>query len=154
MVLNYNDYGVTELFGDSYIIIENDSMMPNYKKGDLLVVAKRNNDTIKKGDNIFFYETDMKKKEVVISLASVSDVRKITDTETTFTVVGNEDYSSEYVIGSANDTTVFHGLGSILSLLESRWVFLLLIILPVLFIFLYVVYEFILEFKRALKEVN
>ena len=44
-------------------------------------------------------------------------------------------------------------IGGILAILESRWVFLLFIILPILFIFLYELYEFVLEVKKSLKEV-
>ena len=85
-------------------------------------------------------------------MGEVLEVRKITSTETTFTVEGDYEYSSEYVIGSAKDVKIYHNLGGVLALLESRWIFLLVIILPVLFIFLYELYEFILEVKRSLKE--
>ena len=109
--------------------------------------------SIASGDQIFFYEQNKEKKRVVINLAKVVSKRKITNVETTFEIDGGYEYSSEYVIGSAKNTVVYHKLGSVLKILSSRWIFLFVIILPILFIFLYELYEFILEVKRNLKEV-
>ena len=151
-LLNYNEYGVTEIGAYTLITVENSELEPAFKNGDLLIVEKSDNSSIKKGDDIFFYEKDIEKKTVIINLAEVLAVREITTSESTYTIEGDYEYSSEYVIGSTKDTRVFHDLGAILSLLESKWVFLLVIILPVLFIFLYELYEFVLEVKRSLKE--
>lgn len=152
-LLNYNKYGVTEIGDYTFVIVKDETLNPTYQKGDLLVVEKKDNDTIMKDDYIFFYEQDKVEKTVIINLAKVLNTRKVTDRETTFTIEGNYEYSSEYVIGAMKDTKVYHKLGGILSILESRWVFLLFIILPILFIFLYELYEFVLEVKRSLKEV-
>ncbi len=152
-LLNYNKYGVTELGSRTLIIVKDEALNPTCQKGDLLIVEKKENDTIKKEDSIFFYEQDKESKTVIINLAKVLNTRKVTNKETTFTIEGNYEYSSEYVIGTTKDTKIYHNLGSILNILESRWVFLLVIILPILFIFLYELYEFILEVKRSLKEV-
>ena len=152
-LLNYNKYGVTEIGDYTFVIVKDEALKPTYQKGDLLVVEKKDNDTIIKDDYIFFYEQDKEEKTVIINLAKVLNTRKVTDKETTFTIEGNYEYSSEYVIGAMKDTTVYHTIGDVLALLESRWVFLLFIILPILFIFLYELYEFILEVKRSLKEV-
>ena len=87
------------------------------------------------------------KKILVINLGRVISKNKITDTETTYKLEGDVDYSSEYVIGNTANTKVYGSLGSILSVLESRWVFLVFIIIPILFIFLFEIYEFVLEVK-------
>ena len=45
LLLNFNDYGVTE-FGDTSLIIINDEISnDNYEKGDLVVVKKENGKT-------------------------------------------------------------------------------------------------------------
>lgn len=152
MLWNYNKYGVTELGGKTYIIVKDDALLPNYKKGDLLVVKNTSNDDIKENDHIFFYEQNQEKKRVIINLARVITKRKISDEETTFKLEGDVDYSSEYVIGTTKDTKVYGEIGGILSVLESRWVFLILIILPTLFIFLFELYTFAIEVKKNLKE--
>ena len=149
-MLNFNDYNVTQLGSKTYILNTEDNLQ-GYKRGDLLIVEKKSNEEINIGDMVFFYETDVEKKEVNINLGKVINKRKITDTETTFTMEGNADFSSEYVIGSANDTKVYNGIGGVISVLESRWVFLLLVVLPILFIFLYEIYAIALEVKKQLK---
>ena len=151
-LLNYNKYGLTEIGGKTLINVTDDSLSPKYKKGDLLVVKNTEKDKIKTNDFIFFYEQNTEKNTVVINLGRVISTRKVTDTETTFKLEGDVDYSSEYVIGSTTDTKVYDSLGTILSTLESRWVFLIFIIVPILFLFLYEIYEFVLEVKRNLKE--
>lgn len=151
-LLNYNKYGITEIGDKSFIIVSDNSLEPAYKKGDLLVVTNTGNDDITSNDSIFFYEQNKEKNTVIVNLAKVISKRKITNTETTYEIEGNYEYSSEYVIGSTKNTVIYHKIGSILKILSSRWIFLLVIILPVLFIFLYELYEFILEVKRNLKE--
>ena len=151
-LLNYNDYGVTELGSKTLVIVDGDELVPTYNKGDLLVVEKTPNSEISKNDNIFFYEQNREKKTVVINLAKVINKKDVNETETTYTLEGNTDLSSEYVIGNTKNVKVYSSLGSILSTLESRWVFLLLIIVPMLFIFLYEIYAFILEVKKNMKE--
>ena len=151
-LLNYNKYGLTEIGGKTLITVDDDSLAPTYKKGDLLVVRNTPADEINANDYIFFYEQNREKKTVVINLARVISKRKINDTETTFKLEGDVDYSSEYVIGSNKDVKVYDSLGSILSILESRWVFLIFIIVPLLFIFLYEIYEFAIEVKKNMKE--
>ena len=151
-LFNYNEYGVTEMGDKTYITVTGDELSPDYKKGDLVVVENKSVDDISENDYIFFYEESREKKTVIISLARVISKRRITDSETTFKLEGDVDYSSEYVIGSVKNTKVYHGWGSVLAALESRWVFLGFVILPILFIFLYELYEFAIEVKKNLKE--
>ena len=151
-LLNYNDYGVTEIGGKSLIIVNDDELAPNYKKGDLVVVKNANNDEINAGDYIFFYEESREKKTIIINLGRVISKKKVTETETTYKLEGDVDYSSEYVIGTTRDAKAYSSLGSIIAALELRWVFLLFIIIPLLFIFLYEIYEFVIEVKKNMKE--
>ncbi|MEE3343061.1 MAG: hypothetical protein VZS44_03115 [Bacilli bacterium] len=151
-LLNYNEYGVTEIGGKTLIKVTDDELSPTYKKGDLLIVKKQDPDEINANDYIFFYEKNIEKKTITINLARVISKKKINDTETTFKLEGDVDFSSEFVIGTNKDIKVYESLGTILSALESRWVFLFLIIVPLLFIFLYEIYEFVIEVKKNLKE--
>ena len=64
---------------------------------------------------------------------------------------GDVEFSSEYVIGAAKDTKVYSGIGGVLAFLESRWIFLTFVVLPILFIFLYEIYTIALEVKKQLK---
>ena len=152
LLLNYNDYGVTELGDKTFIIVNDNSLSPNYKKGDLVVVKKTEFDTINENDYIFFYEESREKKTIIINFGRVLSKTKVNDMETTFKLEGDVDFSSQYVIGSKDNSKVYKGMGSVLSVLESRWVFLIFIIIPMLFIFLFELYSFVLEVKKNMKE--
>lgn len=145
-LLNYNDYNVTEFSRDTLVIIGRDTV-GNYKEGDLVVVYKNLNKDINTGDNIFFYDTTS--KENVISFAKVEKAEKVTSTETTFTIEGGYKLSSEYVIGKEETAKAYSKVGKILSILESRWGFVLFVIFPILLIFIYEIYSLIMEIKES-----
>ena len=67
-LMNYNKYGITEFGNKSLIIVEDESLEPTFKRGNLLIV-KRNSDleSVKPGDLIFFYNNynDEVSKEVL-----------------------------------------------------------------------------------------
>jgi hypothetical protein len=149
-LLGYNEFHVTE-FGDySLIIIDEKSLEPDFSKGDLVIVKRNEMDDIKIGDGVFFYDTY--EEQVDINLGSVTGKVKVNDDEYTFTMSGDYEFSSQYIIGKVDSSKIYHGLGSVLSFLESRWVFLLVVILPILLIFIYEIYAFILEVKNSLKK--
>lgn len=147
-LLKYNDYKITE-FGDKSLIIVNDDILEDeYKKGSLLIVEKIEKN-IKDGDKIVFYNTY--NNQVSIAIGEVLSKEKVTDKEYTYTITGNYDISSEYLIGSTKNIKVIPVLGTILGILESRLGFLLFIIFPITLAFLYEVYALIMEIKSEQK---
>ena len=152
LLLNYNDYGVTELGDKTLVIVNDDSLSPNYKKGDLIVVEKTAFEAVNENDYIFFYEENREKKTILINYGRVVSKTMVNEMEYTYKLEGDVDLSSQYVIGSRSNAKVYKGLGSVLSVLESRWVFLIGIIIPMLFIFLFELYSFVLEVKKNMKE--
>jgi len=149
-LLAYNDYNIS-VFGDkSFIIVKNDDFEPDYKKGTLLIVTKNKNDDIKVNDDIFFY--NKYKNQITVSHSKVTKTEKLSNIETTYTVIGedNDDYyvSSENVIGKADTTKVINNVGSVLGLLESRWGFLFIIVLPISVLFIYEIYIIVKEIVR------
>ena len=154
-VLCKNKYGYTQ-FGDysfANIDLIAEKNVKDTKKGDLLVV--KNSNDIHKGDLIYYYAV-LNDKYIVRS-AVVTDVKE-------------DDYSALYTVSLSNTTinvassrvlgkysTVYNNLGSILSVLESRVGFLLLVLLPIMVVFIYQVYEFIIMLKydeTLVNEVN
>ena len=150
-----NKYGYTQ-FGDcsfANIDLIAEKNVKDTKKGDLLVV--KNSNDIHKGDLIYYYAV-LNDKYIVRS-AVVTDVKE-------------DDYSALYTVSLSNTTinvassrvlgkysTVYNNLGSILSVLESRVGFLLLVLLPIMVVFIYQVYEFIIMLKydeTLVNEVN
>ncbi|MBQ6546456.1 MAG: hypothetical protein IJL74_00465 [Bacilli bacterium] len=145
-LLTYNDYKIS-VFGDkSFIIVKNDEFEPSYKKGTLIIVKKNKNDDIKVNDEIFFYNTY--KNQIAVSFSKVLKTQKVTDTQTTYTITGNYELSSDYVIGKADTAKVINNVGGILAVLESRWGFLLMIVFPISVIFLYEIYAVVKEIVR------
>ena len=149
-LLNYNDYKITEFGKTSLIIVDNNELNPDFKKGSLLVVSKKNADKIVKGDSVIFYNTY--NNQVNLSLGKVELMDKINETETTYTITGNYSISSQYLVGATKDAKVYAGLGTLLGILESRVGFLMFIIFPVSLAFLYEIYVLILEIKKPVKE--
>lgn len=154
-VLCKNKYGYTQ-FGDysfANIDLIAEKNVKDTKKGDLLVV--KNSNDIHKGDLIYYYA--VLNDNYIVRSAVVSDVKE-------------DDYSALYTVSLSNTTinvassrvlgkysTVYNNLGSILSVLESRVGFLLLVLLPIMVVFIYQVYEFIIILKydeTLVNEVN
>lgn len=149
-LLFYNQYKVTQIDDKTFIIIDDKS--DKYTDGDLVIFTKNSNDDIVKGDEIFFYEVTNGK--VSVRSGNVTKSEKITDTETTFTINDNHEISSESVIGKTLTADVYPNAGKILYIFESRFGFLLLVILPALLFFFYELYRFVIELKKPAEEKN
>ncbi len=147
-LLNFNEYKITE-FGDySLIILTDDELNPEYSKGDLIIV--HSTDNIELGQNAFFYNTY--DSEMTIILAEVQAKDEVTSTETTYTLDGDYKISSEYLLGAEATATVIPKLGSVLKVLESKWGFLFLVVLPSLLAFLYEIATIATEIITGNKE--
>ena len=149
-LLSYNDFKVTELGDYSLVIIDDKELSPEYEKGDLVIVNK--DKEIKVGDKAFFYNTY--NREIEIKLGEVISLEKITDKETTYTFKGNRKISSQYVLGTSKDVTVINKVGTILSILESKWGFLFIIVLPTLLAFVHQISVVFSELRNSKKEVQ
>lgn len=143
-LLTYNDYRVSVFNDSSLIIVNDDNKVADYKQGSLLIVSK-DISKIENNQEILYYNTY--DNEVDIEIAKVTGMEQISDNETTFLLENGNSLSSEYVIGATNNIKSYPLLGSILGILESRWGYLLIIILPILIIFVYEILELIKELK-------
>lgn len=146
-LLSYNDYKVTMFGSTSLVIIDNESLKPDYENGDLVLVNRSK--PVEVGDKIFFYNS-----QAVISLAKVTEIQVVTETQTTYVLEGSKPISSDTLIGNAKDTKVIEKVGSVLRVLESKWGFLILVVLPAVLAFLYEVFEVIAEFRRNKRDGN
>ena len=144
-LLNYNDYNITVLGDKTLIIVRDEELEPNYQKGDLVIVTKNANRDITIGDKIFFY--DDTQDQITVNIGNVVNKENINKKESTYTMNGDYPLSSEYVIGKTETSKVYHKLGSVLAVLESRIGFLFLIIFPILILFIYEIYAVIKEIK-------
>lgn len=151
-LLSYNEYKVTEFGDNALIIVNDDDLSPDYEKGDLVIVNKADRKKINVGDKIFFYMAEG--REINIKLASVTNKEVITSTETNYTVEGDVSLSTSSVIGPASTTTRIAKVGTVLGILESKWGFLFLIVLPSLIAFIYEIGVVFSEIRDAKKEKN
>ena len=138
-LLNFNEYKVSEFGDKTLVIIDKDEEGIEYKKGDLVIVGKEGYERAEKGDTIFFYDNSG------IKIAEVQQKTDYGDAGVTFTIEGNYQVVKSDMIGASNNVKVISKVGTVLSVLESKWGFLFLIVFPSLLAFLHEVYEFILE---------
>lgn len=145
ILLSKNKFGYTQ-FGNytmSTIDLVDERAMQDVKAGDLLIV--RNSNNIKEGDIIYYYV--VYEEEYLIQSDPVVNVE--TDNFNSIYTIKPDDkeltIASSRVLGK--ERTIYHKLGSILDILESRLGFLLLVLLPILVIFIYQIYELVMIFK-------
>lgn len=147
-LLSYNRFKITEFGDKSLLIISDDQMAPNFKKGDLVIADKKSK--VITGRRAFFYTTSDRKVE--IKLATVEAIEEVTNSEKTYTLEGGTEISSEYLIGTEDGVEIIPTVGQILMVLESKWGFLFLIVMPSLILFIYQISVVISEIKNKDEE--
>lgn len=126
-----NKYGYTE-FGK--YVLKNDN------NGDLLIIKKSSD--IKEGDNIYYYSVVKEKYAIEKDI-----VKRVNEKDYE---ISNNFVSKSKVIGKSSRKIVL--LGKILNRLESKVGFLVFVLLPMLVVFLYQVYDFIVSISNKRRE--
>lgn len=150
-LLNKNKYGYPQFGDKTLFVVMEDNKELNYNKGDLVVLVKPNNNDVKEREAVFFYDTEFKKN--TINVGTVVKKEVINESETTFHVAGKS-FSSEYLVGTANESTRYQTVGSILDVLLSKWGFFLIIIVPFFIMFMVVLFRIYTEIKFGKKNDN
>ena len=146
LLLNFNDYGITQ-FGTKSLVIINDTIAnENQKKGDLVIVEAQRVEDVEVGQEIFTYRIDSKGIPT-INLGKVGEVY-VDDDAIAFE--NGETYSMEFVAGVGTES--YEHLGTALSIIESQWGFLFIVLVPCFLIFIYEVYSLIVEIKYGAEE--
>lgn len=141
LLLNYNEYGLTQFGDTTFVIINSDLYSKNYDKGDLVLVQSTKLDNIKKNDELFTYRVKNNGK-VEIDLGTVE---KIHDEEKAISFKNGDTYSMDFVIGK--EKAMYDNVGTYLSIIESKWGFFFMILIPCFIFFLWGVYALIIEIK-------
>ncbi len=144
-LLNRNDYGVSSFLGRSLILV-NEDLEGEYKKDALLFIGKVKNEDVKEGDMAFFYDTYS--GEHKIKYIEISRKEQTNETETTYITKSNDRISSQYLIGTHDSTFALNSFGKVFSLFQSKWGFLLVVVLPLFLAFLYEIYAIYRELKK------
>lgn len=146
LLLNYNDYGVTQFGNKSLVIINDEIASENYEKGDLVIVEGKKVDKIELGEEIFTYRIDSKG----IPSIQVGIVGDIYIEDEAIAFENGETYSMEFVAGVGTES--YEHVGTFLSIVESQWGFLFIVLVPCFLIFIYEVYSLIVEIKYGAEE--
>lgn len=146
LLLNYNSYGVSQFGDTSLIIIRDDLTSKSFQKGDLVFVKSIKLENINVGDEIFVYKVDSD-GAVSIDLGTVGEVHT---NDEAISFENGSTYSYKYVIGKSNK--VDNKIGTYLSIIESKWGFLFIILVPSFLIFVYEFYALIVEIKYGKNE--
>lgn len=145
-LLSTNKFGFTQ-FGDTTLLTISDHMeqfLPESKEHDLIIV-KGGSEDISVGDKIYYYATADNKYIVktahvkeIVSQDGLTALYKLDDSQ-------SSTIATTRVIGKYS--AIYHNIGGILDVLESKIGFLLLVILPILLIFMYQIYALIIVIK-------
>ncbi len=146
-LLFVNDYGHTQ-FG-KYTLVEVDkgqaTLLDGVEAGDLLVI--KDGEDIVKGNVIYYYSVI--NSQNYIKKAAVTDIKDDGFATIYSLDVANKGETAQVidkkVIG--NYISVHRNLGKVLKVLESKVGFLFLVLLPMMCIFIYHVYSFVIILK-------
>lgn len=146
LLLNYNDYNVTQFGDTSLIILNRDVSMDGYQKGDLVLVESVELSDINVGDTIFAYKVDSNGyPQIQIGIAG-----QVYEEEEAISFENGDTYAMQFVAG--RPTEVYNDIGSFLSVVESQWGFLFIVLVPCFLIFIYELYALIIEIKYGNEE--
>ena len=143
-IINHNSFGYTEIGKYQFSVINkiNKKYISNSKVGDLLVVKKSND--INKGDIIYYY--GVYNNHYIVKEGMVNDIEGkgknriyTIDKENNLKIIYNK------VLGKGH--RLYHNIGKILEILESRMGFLFLVLLPIMVIFIYHVFQLFVHIK-------
>ncbi len=146
LLLNRNDFGVTQFGDNSWIMLADKVSSEEFKKGDLVIVERATMEEFQKGETVFAYKIDSKGAATV----TLGVVGEIYPEEQAISYENGETYSLEYVIGKSKK--VYNNMGSYLSLILSQWGFLFIILVPCFLLFIYQIYALIVEIKYGADE--
>ena len=146
LLLNFNKYGVTEFGTKSMIIINEEISNDNFKKGELVITKKLKLEEYEVGQDVFTYKIE-KDGSVSIVLGKIGNIYP---EEEAITLENGSNYSMDYVAGVPQEK--HEKIGTFLSIVESKWGFLFIVLVPSFLIFVYEVYNLIVEIKYGGEE--
>ena len=153
LLLSYNDYQMSVIGDYTFIIMKDDELEEaGYPEGALVLVKETKAKNINEGDHIFLYRNistsqfEIKYAQVIMKDTSGGEYA------TQYILDGNAIVDHEDVIGTTKDIKVIPHLGTILSILQSRYGYLFLIVVVSFIAFLYEIYELIMEIKYGERE--
>ena len=145
LLLNFNKYGLTQFDDTTLLIIKKGFTSETYEKGSLVMVESKEINNYQIGEEVFVYHLDGH-GGVNVQLGNVGQIHEgQTPEDDAITFSNGSTYSSEFIIGSGKK--IYPNIGKYLSIIESKWGFLFIILVPHFFLFVYQLYSLIVEIK-------
>lgn len=141
LVLNHNKYGITQFGDTSLLIVKKEFSSEMYNKGSLVFVENKLIKDYKAGDMVFTYHLDGQGGASV----QYGKVGQVFEDQDSLSFENGETYSKEFIMGTG--TKSYSNIGTYLSIIESKWGFLFIILVPNFFLFIYQLYTLIIEIK-------
>jgi len=146
-LLSYNDFNQTVFGRHTWLTLTTDEFEPEYEYGSLLIVRRDSDRNIDIGDEVFFFRDN---RLQMINLGIVTS--KEEGVNSLIFMIDETPIDGDHVIGRSETAQAYPVFGTILSIFQSRWGFLFLVILPTLFAIVYEVLKIIEEVKKVKKE--
>ena len=135
-LFTYNKYKVSQI--GNKVFIKANKQIGDYKKGNLIIINSKEDYVA--GDNVFY--CTLKDNQCDVNYGNISTVMGGNPT------INNVEVSKKLILGTDSNIKAIPVLGSIMSILESRWIYLIFIVLPILVAFLYEGYTISKELKK------
>ena len=146
VLLCRNKYGYTQ-FGDRTIVTmgqKDTRYLKEFGKKDLIVLKSDDIEDTKVGEEIYYYA--VKNEKYVIKKGTISDKSgESSDAIYTIAEAETKEISNDKVLGKLDK--VYHNVGQVLFFLSSRIGFLIFVLLPILVLFIYEIYDFVMNIK-------
>lgn len=146
LLLNYNKYGLTQFGNTTLVVISDFITSDTFEKGDLVLAKSKKINDLKLGEEIFVYRIISNNKVMV----EVGKIGEIYPEENAVSFENGDTFSHEFIIGTADK--IYDKVGTYLSIVESKWGFLFIVLVPCLLIFIYEIYALIVEIKYGAEE--
>jgi hypothetical protein len=151
LLFGYNNYNCSVLGDYTFLIVKaNSSLASYYDKGSLLIVKATTANNVNINDDIIMYQIQSKEQYEIIQ-GKVS-IKTEQGSKIFFTLENGTTNNSEYLIGKASETISISHLGTILSVVESKWGYLFSVVIVTLLLFLQELFELVLEIRYGIKE--
>lgn len=141
LLLNYNRFNITQFGNYSWVMINENISNEEFARGDLVIVKSIKFEDMKEGEYLFTYRIDNRR----IPSIRVGRIGTVYAEEKAVTFENGETYSEEFIAGVPYEKHA--KIGGILSIIESKWGFLFIVLVPCFLIFIYEVYSLIIEIK-------
>jgi hypothetical protein len=146
LLLNFNNYGVTQ-FGDlSFVVVNSKISNDQFKKGDLVITEHTKIADYSVGEYVFTYRIGADR----IPTIQLGKIGNVYPEEDALSFENGETYSTEYIAGKP--VKQYEKIGGYLSIIQSKWGFLFIVLIPVFLIFIFEVYSLIIEIKYGTEE--